>query len=154
MLASIAACHNRFDFPRIPDSPLAERSQRLSQGSPESREGILDLRGYLSEIDTIDDPVRLQFLELLYQHFVTDVADCASQLAIATGAMGQMEQDQRLPFAPEHKQGCVQAAGKGVLRHPNPLLQLVLTKRCILEERNASPYVAPIIHARGRHEQT
>jgi hypothetical protein len=32
--------------------------------------------------------------------------------------MGQMEQDQRLPFAPEYEQGCVQAAGKGVLFHP------------------------------------
>src|SRR5260221_910819 len=56
--------------------------------------------------------------------------------------MGQMEQDQRLPFAPEHKQGCVQTTGKGALLHLDPLLQLVLTKRCILEERNARPYVS------------
>src|SRR5258708_32438266 len=55
--------------------------------------------------------------------------------------MGQMEQDQRLPFAPEHKQGCIQTTGKGALLHLDPLLQLVLTKRCILEERNARPYV-------------
>src|SRR6266404_9384650 len=73
-----AAYHDRFDISRILGSPLAKRSQRLSQGSPESREGIFDLRGYLSEIDTIDDPVRLQLLELLNQHFVTDVADRAS----------------------------------------------------------------------------
>src|ERR1700676_1191751 len=61
--------------------------------------------------------------------------------------MGQMEQDQRLPFGSEHNQGSVQAGGKGVLLHPNPLLQLVLTKRCILEEKNARPYVGEIIHA-------
>src|ERR1700688_674206 len=51
-----------------------------------------------------------------------------------------MEQDQRLPFASEHKQGCVQATGKGALLHLNPLLQWVLTKRCILERKNARPY--------------
>jgi len=78
MLASLATCHDRLNVARIPGSPLAKRSQRLSQGFPESRKGIFDLRRYLSEIDTIDDPVRLQFLELLDQHFVTDVADCTS----------------------------------------------------------------------------
>src|ERR1700675_3696665 len=77
-LANFAACHDRLNAARIPGSPLAKGSQRPSQGSPESREGIFDLRGYLSEIATIDDPVRLQFLELLNQHFVTDAADCAS----------------------------------------------------------------------------
>src|ERR1700688_2373049 len=50
-----------------------------------------------------------------------------------------MEQDQRLPFASEHKQGCVQATGKGALLHLNPLLQWVLTKRCILVRQNARP---------------
>jgi hypothetical protein len=78
MLASFAECHDRFNTPRILGSPFAKRSQRLSQGSPESREGIFDLRGYLAEIDTIDDSVRLQFLELLNQDFVTDAPDCAS----------------------------------------------------------------------------
>ena len=91
MLASLAACHDRFNTARIPGSPLAKRSQCLSQGPPESCEGIFDLRGYLSEIDTIDNPVRLQFLELVNQHFVTDATDCASQLALATGSLGQME---------------------------------------------------------------
>src|ERR1700738_5064643 len=74
MLANFAACHDRLNVARIPGSPLAKRSQRLSQGFPKSREGIFDLRGYLSEINTIDDPVRPQFLELLDQHFVTDAA--------------------------------------------------------------------------------
>ena len=59
-LASFAACQNRFNIPRILGSPFAKRSQRLSQGSAESRERIFDLRGYLSEIDTIDYPVRLR----------------------------------------------------------------------------------------------
>src|SRR6266481_3587526 len=77
-LANFAACHDSLNVARMLGSPLAKRSQRPSQGSPESREGIFDLRGYLSEIDTIDDPVRLQFLELLNQHFVAYVADCAS----------------------------------------------------------------------------
>src|SRR5260221_4812959 len=61
--------------------------------------------------------------------------------------MGQMEQDQRLPFASEHKQGSVQAAGKGFLFHLYAIPELVLTKRCILERRNARPYVGDIIHA-------
>ena len=77
MFANFAACHDRLNVARMLGSPLAKRSQRPSQGPPESREGIFDLRGYLSEIDTIDYPVRPQFLELLNQHFVTDVADCA-----------------------------------------------------------------------------
>src|SRR6202048_2224184 len=34
--------------------------------------------------------------------------------------MGQMEQDQRLPFAPEHKQGRVQAADENILLHRDP----------------------------------
>src|SRR6202048_862705 len=75
MLQDLAACHDRLNLARILGSPLAKRSQRLSQGSSERREGIFDLRGYLSEIDTIDDPVRLQFLELLNQHFIADCAD-------------------------------------------------------------------------------
>lgn len=78
MLQDLAAYHDRLNLARMPRSPLAKRSQRLSQGSSEIREGIFDLRGYLSEIDTIDYPVRLQLLELLNQHFVTDLADCAS----------------------------------------------------------------------------
>jgi hypothetical protein len=78
MLASFAACHDRFNTARIPGSPVAKGSQRLPQSSPESREGIFDLRRYLSEIDTIDYPVRLQLLEVLNQHFVTNLADCAS----------------------------------------------------------------------------
>ena len=78
MLASFAACHDRLNVARILGSPLAKRSQRLSQGFPKSREGIFDLRGYLSEIDTIDYPVRLQVLELLNQHFVADFADRTS----------------------------------------------------------------------------
>jgi hypothetical protein len=31
--------------------------------------------------------------------------------------MGEMEEDQRLPFAPEYEQGGIQAAGKGVFFH-------------------------------------
>src|ERR1700676_3118374 len=146
-LANFAPRHDRLNAARIPGSPLAKGSQRPPQGSSETREGIFDLRGYLSEIDTIDNPVRLQFLELLNQHFVTDAADCASQLAIATGSLGQMEQDQRLPFASEHKQRCVQAAGKATLLHLSAIPELVLTKRCILERRNARPHVGDIIHA-------
>src|ERR1700716_314643 len=90
MLASFAACY-RLNVARIFGSPLAERSQRLSQGSPKSRDGIFDLRGYLSEIDATDYPVRLQFLELLDQNFIADAPYCPFQLAITTGAMSQME---------------------------------------------------------------
>jgi NAD(P)-dependent dehydrogenase (short-subunit alcohol dehydrogenase family) len=56
--------------------------------------------------------------------------------------MGQMVEDQRLPFGSEYKQGGVQAANKGSLFHLDAILELALTKRCILEERNARAYVS------------
>jgi hypothetical protein len=59
MPVDLAASHDRLYLGRILGSPLAKKNQRLSQGSPESREGILDPRGNLSEIGAIDDPVRL-----------------------------------------------------------------------------------------------
>src|SRR3984893_18057532 len=147
-LASVAAYRNRLDIRRISGSPLAKRSQRISQRAPESRDGIFDLRGYLAEIDTGDDPIRLQFLELLDQNLVTDAPDGPSQLAITTGPTGQMVEDQRLPFGSEHKQGGIQAAGKASLFHLQAILELVLTKRCILEAKNASPYVGDHHHSR------
>src|SRR3954451_14409375 len=132
MSAAGSACCDGLDVVRMLVSPRAKRSQRLSQGSPESREGIFDLRRDLPEIDSIGDPVRLQFLELLNQHFVADAADRASQFAIAAGPAGEVKQDQRLPFAGKHEQGGVQTAFEGTLPHLDPILNQVLTKRCIL----------------------
>src|ERR1700722_4759094 len=58
-----------------------------------------------------------------------------------------MEQDQRLPFASEHKQGCVQATGKGVLLHLDPIPDWYLPKGAYWKERMQGTNLRIIIHA-------
>src|SRR6267378_1048186 len=61
--------------------------------------------------------------------------------------MGQMEQDQRLPFASEHKQGSVQAAGKGFLFHLHAILEWYLPKGAYWKRRMQGLTLAIMIHA-------
>jgi hypothetical protein len=56
-------------------------------------------------------------LEVLEQHLVADIPYSPTQFAVATGSMRQMEQDQRFPFAAEHKQSGLQAAGQNTILH-------------------------------------
>src|ERR1700722_1266876 len=98
-------------------SPGTERGQGLGQGFAERREGIFDLRRNRLEVAPIDDAVGLQILELLDEHLVADASYSTPQLAIATGAVRQVEQDQGLPLASDHGQGGIQAAGQSDRRH-------------------------------------
>jgi hypothetical protein len=61
---------NPFNLPRIPGAPFAQRCQRLPQSPPKRRERILDPRRDLAVIETSNDPIRLQLLELLNEYLV------------------------------------------------------------------------------------
>src|ERR1700731_2349055 len=56
--------------------------------------------------------------------------------------MGEMEEDQRLPFAPEHKQGCIQAAGKGALLHHDPIQKVDTYQKVHTGTKECKAYVS------------
>src|ERR1700676_4472277 len=93
-------------------APGAKRGQCFCQRSAECREGIFNLRRYLIVVEPVDDSVRVQFLELLDEHLVADAPNGAPQLTIATRAVREVKQYQRLPLPTDYGQGGIQAAGK------------------------------------------
>jgi hypothetical protein len=69
-LRRLTAYKNPFNLPRVPDAPFAQRRQRLPQSPPKRRERILNPWRDLAVIETSNDPVRLQLLELLNEYLV------------------------------------------------------------------------------------
>lgn len=85
-------------------APLAHQVRDRPQGPPVGRERVFHL-GRHDRIDlAVDDAVVFQLAKLLGQHAFTDVRNFAPQFPEAAGAIPQPEQNEDLPFAPDHFQ--------------------------------------------------
>ena len=98
-------------------SPFAKLDEGLCEAAAEAGERILDPGRDLAKVETVDDPVRLQLLELLDQHLVADLPDRSAQCAVALCAVHEVIEDQRFPLAAHHKQDRIQTAGEGTCHY-------------------------------------
>jgi hypothetical protein len=99
-------------------APVAHQVGDRPQGPPVGRERIFHVGRHDRKDLAVDDAVVFQLAKLLGQHAFTDVWNFAPQFPEAADLIPQPEQNEGLPFAPDHFEGgfhraAVQGAGFG-----------------------------------------
>jgi len=100
------------DVARVTSPPFTQRGENFCQATAKVGQLVLDVRRDCLEVDAPNDAIISHFLEMLDQHLLADIGHEPAQLTGAFGAAGQMEEDKRLPLAPEDFKNRFQTASE------------------------------------------
>src|SRR5258708_40197977 len=101
-------------------APFAEGFQRRIKRLAKRRERVLNARRNFLEIPSLNNAIRLHFLEMLDQHFLADPRHQTSQFSETARLRPQRPQNQHLPFPAEHIERCLQTTALDLAHYNAP----------------------------------
>src|SRR5262245_30937282 len=109
-------------------APFAEGCQRRIKRLAKRRERVLNARRNFLEIPSLNNAIRLHFLEMLDQHFLADPRHQTPQFSETVRLRPQRPQNQHLPFPADHVERCLQATKIVLLSHYNAPASLLTAR--------------------------
>src|SRR5260370_32947148 len=108
-------------------APFAEGCQRRIKRLAKRRERVLNARRNFLEIPSLNNAIRLHFLEMLDQHFLADPRHQTSQFSETVALPWQRPQNHHLQFPSDNVERCLHATAI-VLSHCNAPASLLTAR--------------------------